>query len=211
MKDERTDLIFEPGEPTDATGRVAQAVMDFLIRIPKAESDQATHPAAASRERANRCARQAAMAAGSLALPAGPLGWLTILPEMMTVWRLQSQMVADIAGIYGRELTLSREQMMYCLFRHTAAHAVRDLVVRVGERTLVRSASVAVLQRAAKLVGHSLTRSMIRKGVSRWVPLVGAVGVGAYAYYDTLQVARTAVELFEREVIVDPDPVLMDA
>jgi hypothetical protein len=26
--------------------------------------------------------------------------------------------------------------------------------------------------------------------------MVGAVGVGAYAYYDTRQVARTAIELF---------------
>ena len=45
------------------------------------------------------------------------------------------------------------------------------------------------------IVGN-LTRAAIGKGVSRWLPIIGAVGVGAYAYYDTRQVARTAIELF---------------
>jgi hypothetical protein len=32
---------------------------------------------------------------------------------------------------------------------------------------------------------------------------LGAVGVGAYAYFDTLQVAKNAVELFERATVID--------
>ena len=48
-----------------------------------------------------------------------------------------------------------------------------------------------------------LTKTLIRKSAARFVPLLGAVGVGAYAYFDTLQVAQTAVELFERDIVVD--------
>jgi hypothetical protein len=43
-----------------------------------------------------------------------------------------------------------------------------------------------------------LTQHAISKGISRWLPVVGAVGVGAYAYYDTRHVAQTAIALFER-------------
>jgi hypothetical protein len=32
------------------------------------------------------------------------------------------------------------------------------------------------------------------------VPVVGALGVGAYAYYDTGQVAATAMALFSRDI-----------
>jgi hypothetical protein len=32
---------------------------------------------------------------------------------------------------------------------------------------------------------------------------VGAVGVGAYAYYDTSQVAATAIDLFAKDIIVE--------
>ena len=37
--------------------------------------------------------------------------------------------------------------------------------------------------------------------------LIGAVGVGAFAYFDTLQVAKDAVELFESDLIVEAEPV----
>ena len=146
------------------------------------------------------------MTAGSLALPPGLLGWLTILPELVVVWKIQSQMVADIAGIYGKEACLTREQMIYCLFRHTAAQAVRDLIVRVGQRYLVQRVSLRALQSVAERVGMRITQQAIGKGISRWLPVVGALGVGAYAYYDTGQVARTAIELFRHEIEIAPEP-----
>jgi hypothetical protein len=122
---------------------------------------------------ASRAAMKAALTAGSLALPPGTLSWLTMLPEPLAVWKLQAQMVADIAGIYDKDAYLTREQMIYCLFRHTAAQAVRDLVVRVGERILVQGVSLGAMQVIAREVGISITR-----GVSRWLPIIGALGVG---------------------------------
>lgn len=32
----------------------------------------------------------------------GPLGLLTILPDMYAIWRVQAQLVADIAAVYGK-------------------------------------------------------------------------------------------------------------
>lgn len=39
--------------------------------------------------------------------------------------------------------------------------------------------------------------------LSRWVPVVGAAGVGAYAWWDTRQVGRAALQLFESEQVID--------
>ena len=44
---------------------------------------------------------------------------------------------------------------------------------------------------------------MLGKGVTRFVPLIGAVGVGAYAYFDTRQVGRTAMDLFASDIMVE--------
>lgn len=185
---------------------VADIVLDLLGRVPATEVAASEAPAARARGIARAAARNAALTSGALALPPGALGWLTVLPELAAVWRLQAQMVADIAGLYGREIALDREQMMYCLFRHTAAQAVRDLVVQVGGRLLVQQASVRALQSIARQVGIKLTQRSIGSGAARWLPVVGAVGVGAYAYYDTVQVARTAIELFESERRALPPP-----
>ena len=125
---------------------------------------------------------------------------MTVLPELLAIWRIQAQMVSDIAAGFGRQASLGREQMLWCLFRHTAAQAFRDLVVRMGDRLLFRRVSSSVVERIARQLGVKAGQRAVGAGVSRWLPVVGAVGVGAYAYYDTHQVAATAIALFAGEV-----------
>ena len=48
-------------------------------------------------------------------------------------------------------------------------------------------------------------RRSIGRGLSRWLPVIGAVGVGAYAFYDTDRVAAAAIELFEQDVDFEPE------
>lgn len=199
--DDRKHMSITPELPSAApVGRIASAVLDLVGQVPGTrEPPQPVDPHDQAALIIRRAASRAAMTAGGLALPAGPLGWLTILPELVAVWRLQAQMVADIAGVYGRQADLTREHMIFCLFRHTAAQAMRDLLARVGERWLVQRVPLATLQRVATAVGMSLSRRAVRRTLSRWLPVAGAVGVGAYAWYDTRQVGKTAVALFTAE------------
>lgn len=180
--------------------RVTQAILDFISRIPASKVDSADDPQARARQIASRAAQRAALTSGTLALPPGPLGWLTVLPELMAIWKIQAQMVSDIAAAYGRHTELGREQMLYCLFRHTAAQAFRDLVVRMGDRLLFRRMSFAVVERIAKQLGVKFSQRALGEGLSRWLPVIGALGVGAYAYYDTGQVAATTIELFSHGI-----------
>ncbi|HEU4669481.1 MAG TPA: hypothetical protein VFR91_02115 [Dyella sp.] len=194
-----------PYDPA-AHDRVTRSLIDFVSRIPPAEVGPSADPLTSARELGRRAARRAAVTAGSLALPPGPLGWMTVLPELLAIWRIQAQMVSDIAASFGREASLGREQMLWCLFRHTAAQAFRDLVVRMGDRLLFRRVTYTVVERVARQLGVKVGQRAVGAGVSRWLPVVGAVGVGAYAYYDTRQVAATAVALFASEVgFVDAD------
>ena len=180
--------------------KVTQAILDFVSRVPNSKVDSSTNPEAEARRIGNRAAQRAALTAGSLALPPGPLGWLTLLPELTLIWKIPGQMGSDIAAAYGRHASLGREQMLWCLFRHTAAQAFRDLVVRMGDRLVFRRMSHSLVQRVAKQIGVKLTQRTIGEGISRWLPVVGALGVGAYAYYDTGQVASTAIALFSGDI-----------
>jgi len=195
--------VIEPVEHN----KVTQAILDFVSKVPASKIDSSANPDAEAHRIANAAARRAALTAGSLALPPGPLGWLTILPELTLIWKIQAQMVSDIAAAYGHHASLGREQMLWCLFRHTAAQAFRDLVVQMGDRLVFRSMSHGIAQRVAKQVGIKLTQRTVGEGISRWLPVVGAIGVGAYAYYDTGHVASTAIALFsgDMEMMDDAD------
>ena len=186
-----------------AHGRITGAILDFVSEVPDSAVGDSPQPAAEARRLADRAARRAAVTAGSLALPPGPLGWLTLLPELIAIWKIQAQMVSDIAAAYGRHASLGREQMLWCLFRHTAAQAFRDLVVRMGDRLVFRRMSHGVIERVARQIGIKLSRQALGKGASRWLPAIGALGVGAYAYYDTRQVAGTAIALFESDIVME--------
>jgi hypothetical protein len=179
---------------------LASIVAEIAGHVPQSNSTLSAQPQVDALKLANVAARNAAFTAGSLSLPPGPVGWLTLIPELVAVWKIQAQMVSDIAAVFGQTASLGSEQMLYCLLRHTAAQAVRDLVVRVGERLLVKRATVQVIQRIAAAIGIKVAQRTLGKALSRWVPVLGAVGVGGYAYYDTNQVAKAALELFSSEL-----------
>ena len=195
-----------PARIEQTSQQIAAAILHLVGKIPKATKHASAAPLQAARELANGSAAKAALISGGLALPPGPLGWLTVLPDLIAIWKLQSQMVADIAALYGKSASLTQEQMIYCLFKHAAAQAVRDFVVRVGNRTIIQSATVKALHVAAKRIGVKVTQRAVGAAAARWIPIVGAVGVGAYAYYDTAQVARTAIDMFSGRVDVEPAP-----
>lgn len=184
----------------DASNRVTRAILDFVSQIPDSKVRGSTDPGTEARRLAKRAAQRAAVTAGTLALPPGPLGWLTILPELISIWRIQAQLVSDIAAAYGKHAELGREQMLWCLFRHTSAQAFRDLVVRLGDRLIFRRVSYGVIERVARQIGVKVTQRALGEGLSRWMPIVGAIGVGGYAYYDTRQVAATTIAMLKSDI-----------
>ena len=194
----------------DAAPRAGAAVGDAIVavisRVPTTRETPLADPDARVRELSRQAARRAALVSGGLALPPGPLGVLTLVPDLIAIWKIQAQLVADIAGARGRSGSLTREQMLYCLFRHAASQLLRDVVVRAGERAIVHRLTVGALQSIAARLGVSLSRQLIAKSASRWVPGIGAAAVAAYAWWDTERVGRVADELFARDVVLDPEP-----
>ena len=184
----------------DVVNGLTRVFTSLVSRIPRSKEREADHPSVRAKDLTLKAAARGALVAGTLSLPPGPFGMLTVLPDLLAVWRLQRQLVADIAACYGQTRHLGTEAMVYCLFRHAAAVVVRDLIVRVGERAIVQRASVGVLERVLRRTGVELTQRMAGRTAARWLPIAGAVGIGAYAFYDTVQVGKTARMLFEREL-----------
>ena len=186
--------------------QLAQKLLEVIMHVPATAEPASESPDVRCRAIIRGAALKAAGISGTLALPPGPWGMLTVLPDLVAIWKIQAQMVADIAGAYGQTALLSPEQMLYCLFRQTAGQTVRDLVVRIGDRLAIRRVPQRVLRRALRQVGLKVAQRLAGRTASRWLPVVGALGVAAYAYRDTRRAGQTAIELFSREVARADDP-----
>jgi len=176
---------------------IMNSIMKIVSKVPTSECVPTSNSEAEAQRLIFIAKSKAAAIAGGLALPPGPLGMLTILPDLILIWNIQSQLVADIAALYGKTAFLKKEAMVYCLFRHGVSSLTRDLVVRVGERVLVRRVSLRFMQKILNQIGIEVTQKVLSRGVSRWVPGIGACVISAYAWYDTNKVGETAIAYFK--------------
>ena len=180
--------------------KLFRILFKVIHEIPTSTEKETSEALIRSRKRISEASFKAAAISGALALPSGPLGWLTILPDLAAIWRLQAQMVADIGGAFGKKGKLTEESMIYCLFRHATAQVVRDLVTRMGERVVVQRGSLRVAKNVLESIGIKLIHRVARGGLWRLLPAIGALAVAGYAYYDTEQVGQTAIEFFSKDI-----------
>lgn len=187
---------------TGLADRASDAIMNLISAVPASSETNSSTPDARAKLLARNAARLSASISGGAAMAPGPLGMLTLLPDIVGVWRVQAQMVSDIAAAYGKTSTLTKQHMVYCLFKHSAAQLLRDVIVREGARYLVLPVTLQMMRSLVSKIGVKVGERTFGKAVARYVPVVGAVGVGAYAYYDTKNVAKTAIELFSSEMVM---------
>jgi hypothetical protein len=185
-----------------AVKEIVKYLLILVSEVPNSELEAVDDPEREAKVLINKAAAKAAVTSGAMSIPPGPMGMLTILPDLYLVWKIQSRMIGDVAALYGQSAKVTREQMLYCLFRHAAMSATRDLVVRLGERWLIQQQAPFLLQKVLNKIGVSIAKKAGGKTLARWMPIVGVVGMGAYAFYDTVQVGKTALELYSKPIEV---------
>lgn len=195
-------LVIKP-----LTGLVSAA----LGGVPKPTETRASRPLQRADAIAKRAAAKAAAISGTLSLPPGPLGLVTVLPDMILVWRIQAQMVVDIAAAFGKADHLSESDITAILFRHVSSAAMadynRNIPIDNPEPPLdlkeiinrMVSKRGEVINRFATEVTSAAMERLTRRLITRLVPLGGTLIVSAQAALDTGAVAKTAIEMFSGE------------
>jgi hypothetical protein len=179
---------------------ITKAMREVISTVPTSSESTAQSPKERVQNLAFRAKCLAATTSATLALPPGPLGLLTIVPDLIIIWKIQAQLAADIAAVYGVRSKFNESAMLFCLFRYGTAAFARDLLVRVGTKIVVRRASLKVVQDVLAKVGIKVTQRILGSTASRAIPLIGAGAIGAYAWYDTDQVAVTTERLCRKLV-----------
>ena len=195
--------------------RIKEKLSTLLFELITDIPESLYSPTENSDDKINKLIRQAAIKASAvsatLSVPAGVTGVLTSIPDIAAIWRIQAQLVSDIAATYGKFAQLSREAMVWCLFRHSAAQLVRDIAVRTGSRIVVQKVSFAVLETLLKKIGLKVSTKFLGRAALRAIPAIGALGNGAYSFYDTTEVGKTAAAYFKALADNPEEPATEDA
>jgi len=175
---------------------ILRALCRTLVEIPQSNEPEAVEPDLSSDRIIKRSCRQAGLLSAGLSIPTGPLGLITLMPDLTGVWNIQSHMVSDIASAYGERSWLTREQMLFFLFRHSVSHLVGDVITKSGERFLVQKLSQKAFDSVVQKLALRISSRLTVRATKIAFPLLGAAFLGAYSYVDTLQVGITAKKFF---------------
>ena len=62
---------------------------------------------------------------------------------------------------------------------------------------MVQKLSATALRKIVEKIGIKISSTFVSKSLLRAIPAIGAIGNGAYAYYDTTEVGKTAITYFK--------------
>lgn len=187
-------------------GIVSSALHTLVSQIPPSLEVPTANPGERVKSLAKMAALKAAAISGSFTLPPGPLGMATVLPDLLAVWRIQQQLVADIASAFGKTSALTPETMIISLFKHGGAALTRPLFARQDRDVVIQRIANRTLLQLLEKIAIRVAQRIAAKSVSRWMPVLGALGAGAYAYYDTTHVATNAIDLFSQNLRISDVP-----
>jgi hypothetical protein len=150
------------------------------------------------------CLKTAGISLFSGLLP-GILGGLSVLPEMYSILRLQVRMIKDIAVLYGKEKYLTKELILYCLFKQNQIDLFSRSIQMSGTRLLLRSYSAELFQKLLNKIGFQVQKKTDNKFSTRIYSIFGSTIGGSVTYFDTRIVAYTAVVCFSKDIIIIED------
>ncbi len=156
--------------------------------------------------RINKAAIQAAALSAGLAIPPGFAGFVTLIPGILAIWKLQRKLVMEIADLYGADPVMRRKRMIHCFAGHSAAQLAKDLLVKDKKWLFLKKTTGEGTEQLMRHLGIGIVK---KKGVhcfvQRMVPVLGSVLAGVYAFYDTQRVGRAALEHFGRTLRPTPE------
>jgi hypothetical protein len=131
-------------------------------------------------------------------LAPGPAGWVTILPEIIAVTKIQISLVYAIAKHYGKTSKFNSGTVVL-IFANEAGIATRGALARVGERLIVRALSSEAVRALSRRIGVKIGARITQRIVGRWVSVVLAPVFGAFSKSMTTRIGREAVKLFSTD------------
>jgi hypothetical protein len=179
---------------TDQDVKSGQWFADLLLLFaPKPEDTMAT---GTPEEMIDEAAKKAFWISAALSAVWGPAGLATILPEIISLARIQMNLVYKIAHCHHKTNVLNHTAILL-IFANALGLTVGPLVLRkIGTRLVVKSLSWPVINMIARKIGLAIAVKISQRLAGRWVPILLAPVFGLFSKRMTRKIGREANHLF---------------
>jgi len=133
-------------------------------------------------------------------IPPGPVGMLTILPEVIAVTRLQVQLIFKIARYYEKE-TLVNRTIVALILGNAAGIATGRLLLKMPEgKIIIRRVAELGLQNFVARLGAKIMGRVIARIPGRWIPFLLSPVFGMMSKTATEKIGWEAVAIFSHDL-----------
>ncbi len=139
----------------------------------------------------------------ALGLIPGPLGMVTILPEVAALTKLQINLIYRIAKRHGKQEEVNSELVLLILGNAMGVAAGEVLLREAGARLVLKSVNTRLIKALAKKIGARMVDTAAEKAIARWIPMVTAPLFGYFSRSLTRKIGREANKLFSEGLEIE--------
>jgi len=150
-----------------------------------------------------KASRAAFLISTGAGIPTGPIGLATIIPEVLSLTKLQINLIFKIAKFYEQEAKVNKTIILAILGGALGLVLKHALINKVGTRIIVRSLSAEGTKRITREIGEKFATGLLKRGLGRWLPILLAPVFGYFSLSMTRRVGRETESLFSHELEVD--------
>jgi|ERR1035437_3987818 uncharacterized tellurite resistance protein B-like protein len=151
------------------------------------------------------CAVLNAIISGSLAIIPGWGSAVASLPELVVLFKNQSEMIYDIGVAHNQESKISSELVLQILISSVSPMGY-ELGMVQGGKFLIKRSSLRVMQSICKAFGARVLQQTIKSALPRMIPIVGSAILGSWSHFTTKKIGKEAINIFEKEIIEETSP-----
>jgi len=199
----------EDVKATEISKKITQPIMDLITNFFRSKIDDFSKDSdRPSSNGAQSIVKEYTLKCGSVSfvagLPPGPWGMLTIIPDIVMVLRLQTEMLAKLSVAFNKEKVVSKELVLYMLFQGVGAAGISFVTVKVGQ-LIVKRASTRIIQRMVAMLGGRILQRAVARAAARYIPIIGPSVMAGWVGYMTRKIGNVAIDLLSRDIVIKGD------
>ncbi|MBP7510199.1 MAG: TerB family tellurite resistance protein [Prolixibacteraceae bacterium] len=199
----------EDAKTTEISKKMTQPIMDLITNFFRSKVDDfskdSDKPSSYEAQSiVNTYALKCSSVSGVAGLVPGPLGMLSIIPDIVMVLRLQTEMLAKLSVAYNKEKIVTKELVLFMLFQGVGAAGISFVAVKAGQ-VIVKRASTRIIQRMVAMMGGRILQRAVARTAARFLPIIGASAMAIWVGYMTRKIGNTAKDLLSKDIIIKGD------